>query len=51
VVLENEIIFKNAVFWDVTQCGSSKNGHLGGTYHLHHQDEKNYLLINNVSIN
>jgi hypothetical protein len=28
---------KNAVFWDVTSCGSCKNRHFGGTYRLHHQ--------------
>jgi hypothetical protein len=26
---------KNAVFWDVTPCGSCKNRRLGGTYRLH----------------
>jgi hypothetical protein len=30
---------KNAVFWDVMPCGSCKNQHLGGTYHLHHQGD------------
>jgi hypothetical protein len=28
---------KNAVFWDVTLCGSCKNRRFGGTYRLHHQ--------------
>jgi hypothetical protein len=32
---------KNAVFWDVTPCGSCKIRRLGGTYHVHHQDDKN----------
>jgi hypothetical protein len=27
---------KNAVFWDVTPCGSSKNKHFVGIYRLHH---------------
>jgi hypothetical protein len=27
---------KNAVFWDVTPCGSCKNRRFGGTYPLHH---------------
>jgi hypothetical protein len=30
---------KNAVFWDVTPCGSCKNRRFGGTYRLHHQDD------------
>jgi hypothetical protein len=25
---------KNAVFWDGPPCGSYKNQHFGGTYHL-----------------
>jgi hypothetical protein len=32
---------KNAVFWEVTQCGSCKNRRFGGTYRLHHQGVKN----------
>jgi hypothetical protein len=28
---------KNAIFWDVMPCGTSKNWHFGGRYHLHHQ--------------
>jgi hypothetical protein len=31
---------KNAVFWDVTPCGSCKNKRFGGTYRLHHHGEK-----------
>jgi hypothetical protein len=31
---------KNAVFWDVTPCGSCKNSRFEGTYHPHHQGEK-----------
>jgi hypothetical protein len=27
---------KNAVFWDVTTCGSCKNRHLGGTNSFQH---------------
>jgi hypothetical protein len=26
----------NALFWDVAQCGSSKDRHFGGMY-LHHE--------------
>jgi hypothetical protein len=29
------VTMKNAVFWDVTPCGSYKNGRFGGTYRLH----------------
>jgi hypothetical protein len=32
---------KNAVFWDVTLCGSCENRCFGGTYHLLHQGDKN----------
>jgi hypothetical protein len=32
---------KNAVFWDVTPCGSSKNQRFGGKYRTNHQDNKN----------
>jgi hypothetical protein len=38
---------KNAVFWDVTPCGSSKNRRLGVTYRLHQQGDKN-LRAGNV---
>jgi hypothetical protein len=33
------VTMKNAVFWDVTPCGSCKNRPFGGTYL--HQDETN----------
>jgi hypothetical protein len=32
---------KNAVFWDVTPCGSCKNLRFGETYRPHHQSDKN----------
>jgi hypothetical protein len=38
-------IVKNAVFWDVTPCGSCKNSRYGGTYRLHHQGDKNRSLL------
>jgi hypothetical protein len=28
------VTMKNAVFWDVTPCGSCKNRRFGGTYHI-----------------
>jgi hypothetical protein len=47
--LEQISSLKNAVFWDVTQCGSCKNQRFGGTYHLHHQGDKNWRARKNVS--
>jgi hypothetical protein len=32
---------KNAIFLDVTQCGSCNNRRFRGTYRLHHQGDKN----------
>jgi hypothetical protein len=32
------VTMKNAVFWDVTLCGSCKKRRFGGTYRLHHQE-------------
>jgi hypothetical protein len=34
------VTMKNAILWDVTPCGSCKNGDFGGTYHFHHQSDK-----------
>jgi hypothetical protein len=42
---------KNAVFWVVMLCGSCKNQRFGGTYHLHHQGDKNRQARNNISSN
>jgi hypothetical protein len=36
---------KNAVFWDVTPCGSCKNRSFLGTYRLHHSGDKNLRAI------
>jgi hypothetical protein len=41
---------KNAVFWDVTPCGSCKNRHFGGIYRLHHQGDKNLRLLVIVNV-
>jgi hypothetical protein len=38
------VTLKNAVFWDVTLCGSCKNWRFGQTYHLHHQGAKNWQI-------
>jgi hypothetical protein len=35
------VTMKNAVFWDVTPCGSCKNRRFGGTWLLLHQGDKN----------
>jgi hypothetical protein len=35
------VTIKNAVLWDLTRCGSSKNRRFGGKYSLRHQGEKN----------
>jgi hypothetical protein len=42
---------KNVVFWDVTQCGSSKNRRFRGKYHIHHQCNNNRLSRDNVISN
>jgi hypothetical protein len=39
------VTMKNALFWDVTPCGSCRNRRFGGTYCLHHQGDKNRLLV------
>jgi hypothetical protein len=38
----------NAVFCDVTPCGSRKNRRFGGTCRLHHQGDRNRRARNNV---
>jgi hypothetical protein len=43
------VIMKNAVFWDVTLCGSCKNRRFGGTYRLHQQGDKNRRASNDGS--
>jgi hypothetical protein len=35
---------KNAVFCNVTLCGSCKNRRIGGKYHLNHQCDNPFLL-------
>jgi hypothetical protein len=42
---------KNAVFWDMTPCGSCNSRRFGGTYHLHHQGAKNQRARDNVNSN
>jgi hypothetical protein len=41
LVGQNCIKMKNGVFWVVTPCGSCKNRHLGGTWRLLQQGDKN----------
>jgi hypothetical protein len=45
------IATKNAAFWDLTSCGSSKNRRLGGPYRLHHQGDKNQQARNKIRSN
>jgi hypothetical protein len=45
------VTIKNAIFWDVTLCGSCENQHFGGMCCLHQQDERNQWAGNNVSSN
>jgi hypothetical protein len=41
----------NAVFWDVSPCGSCKKRRFGRTCHLYHQGDKNRRARNKVNIN
>jgi hypothetical protein len=45
------VTMKNAVFWNVTSCGSCKNRRFLGTYRLHYQGDKNGRTRNNVRSN
>jgi hypothetical protein len=42
---------KNAVFWDVTLCGSCENRGFGGIYRCNHVGDRNRRARNNVSSN
>jgi hypothetical protein len=42
------VTMKNAVFWDVTPCGSCKNRHFRGTYCLYHCSVLWLLVAANV---
>jgi hypothetical protein len=46
-----EATMKNAVFWDITPCGSCKNRRFGWTLSLLHQGDKNRWTRNNASCN
>jgi hypothetical protein len=39
------VTMKNAVFWDVTPRGSCKTLLFRGTYHVHHQGDKNRKVL------
>jgi hypothetical protein len=41
---------KNAVFWDMTPCGSCGNQILGGMYRFHYQGEKNQRARKNFEV-
>jgi hypothetical protein len=43
------VTMKNAVFCDVTPCGSCKNRCFGGRYRFRHQGDKNQRARNNLS--
>jgi hypothetical protein len=45
------VTMKDAVFLDVTSCGSYKKKHFERTYRLHHQGEENQQARNGVSSN
>jgi hypothetical protein len=49
IAVSSAVTMKNAVFWDVTPCGSCKNRGFEGTYRLHHQggERSNISLISN----
>jgi hypothetical protein len=42
------VTMKNAVFLDVMPRGSRKNRHLGGSYRLQHQGDRNQRNMNNI---
>jgi hypothetical protein len=50
-IKNNNTLKKNAVFWDVTPCGSCKNQRYVGTYRLHHQGDKNRRVRSNIMTN
>jgi hypothetical protein len=41
---------KDAIFWDVSPCGSCKNQRFGGTYRLHLQGENNRRTKNMLTV-
>jgi hypothetical protein len=38
------VTVKNVIFWDIMSCGSYKNQHFGGMFHLHDQDGGDMFL-------
>jgi hypothetical protein len=45
VQLMQQNSLRNALFLDATLCDSCKNQRFGGTYCLHHQGDKNQLML------
>jgi hypothetical protein len=41
---------KEAIFWDVTPCGSCENTSFGGMYCLHHQGKKNADVSSSLAL-
>jgi hypothetical protein len=39
-IVQCQFALKNAVFWDVTLCGSCENRRFGGPYRLRHESDK-----------
>jgi hypothetical protein len=48
-IWQNNIEMSNSVSWNVTPCDSCNNRSLGGTYHLHYQDDKSRRARNSVA--
>jgi hypothetical protein len=44
------VTMKNAVFWDVTLFGASKNQRFRGTHCLHHKGDKNQRAISQILV-
>jgi hypothetical protein len=41
MVVQTTLMVRNAIFWNVTLCVCRENQRFRGTYHLHHQGQKN----------
>jgi hypothetical protein len=45
------VTMKNAIFWDITPCGSCKNRRFGGMYRLNRQADKSQRVRKEASSN
>jgi hypothetical protein len=50
-ILKTPVIKGKQYFWDVIPCGSCRNRRFWGTYHLHHEGDKNWQARSNISSN